>query len=121
MADEVHDNPHIAFEPADWPLKPIAATSIALLALLAISAFVLMAAYPRSLSDIGRDLRISPPGPRLQTDAPGDLQHFRAAEEKRLNTYYWIDKQRGIVHIPIEQAMKQLAASGIPDFPKAQQ
>jgi hypothetical protein len=120
MADEIRDNPHIAFEPTDWPLKPIAMTYIALLALLAVSAFVLMAAYPNTISDVGRHLRINPPGPRLQTDAPGDLQRFRAEEEKRLNTYYWIDQQKGIVHIPIEQAMKQLAASGIPDFPKAQ-
>jgi hypothetical protein len=121
VADEVEDNPHIAFEPGDWPLKPIAATYVGVLALLALSAFVVMAAYPNTVSDVGRNLRINPPGPRLQTDAQGDLQRFRADAEKRLSTYGWIDKQKGIVHIPIEQAMKQLATTGIPDFPKAQQ
>lgn len=114
-------NPNIAFEPGDWSLAPVAATYVGLLALLAISAFVLMAAYPHALPDVGRGLRIAPPGPRLQTNAPGDLWRFRADEERRLNTYYWVDKGAGLVHIPIEQAMKQLATTGIPDFPKAQQ
>ena len=114
-------NPNIAFEPGDWSLGPVAATSVGLLVLLAISAFVLMAAYPHALPDVGRGMRIAPPGPRLQTNAPGDLRRFRADEERRLNTYYWVEKDKGAVHIPIEQAMKQLATTGIPDFPKAQQ
>jgi hypothetical protein len=45
---------------------------------------------------------------------------FRLNEENRLNNYYWIDKQKGIVHIPIEQMMKKLTAQGIDGFPKRQ-
>jgi hypothetical protein len=82
---------------------------------------VLIAAYPTSLPDVDRNLSIAPPGPRLETDAQAQLQRFRAEEEKRLNGYYWVDKQKGIVHIPIEQAMKKLAATGVPGFPKGQQ
>ena len=118
MAEQARENPHIAYEPADWPLKPIAAIALGLLALLVISAFVLIVAYPHTTSDVTRDVRINPPGPRLQTDEAADLRRFRTDEEKRLNTFYWIDKQKGIVHVPIEQAMKQLVATGIPDFPK---
>jgi hypothetical protein len=66
-------------------------------------------------------LRISPPGPRLETNPEAELQRFRAEEEKRLNTYGWIDKQKGIVHIPIEEAMKNLARTGAPGFPERQQ
>lgn len=109
-----------AFEPSDWQLWPVAAVYVGVLVLLVISSFVLMAAYPTALPDVARTLRIAPPGPRLQTDPRGDLRRFRAEEEKRLNTYYWIDKQKGIVHIPIEQAMKKLAATGVPGFPKGQ-
>jgi hypothetical protein len=114
-------NPGIAFEPGDWPLKPVAAIYVGLLVLIVISAFVLIAAYPTSLPDVNRKLTIAPPGPRLQTDAEGNLRRFRAEEEKRLNGYSWIDKSKGVVRIPIEQAMKKLATTGIPDFPKAQQ
>jgi hypothetical protein len=114
-------NPAVAFEPGDWPLKPVAAIYVGLLVLIVISAFVLIAAYPTSLPDVDRKLTIAPPGPRLQTDAVGNLRHFRAEEEKRLNGYSWVDKSKGIVRIPIEQAMKKLVTTGIPDFPKAEQ
>jgi len=121
MAERGPENPNIAYEPSDWPLAPVAALYIGLLVLLVISAFVLMAAYPTALPDVGRNLRIAPPGPRLQTNAPADLRRFRANEEQRLDSYYWVDKNKGVVHIPIEQAMQQLVSTGIPDFPKAQQ
>jgi len=115
------ENPGVAFEPSDWALGPIALIYVGTLVLIVISAFVLMAAYPNSLLDVTRTVRIAPPGPRLQTDPQGDLQRFRAEEDKRLNTYYWINKSKGIVHIPIDQAMRKLATSGIPGFPKGQQ
>jgi hypothetical protein len=112
------ENPATAFEPSDWSLRPVALVYLAIPVLLVISCFVLIAAYPNALPDVDRTLRIAPPGPRLQTDAARDLQRFRADEERRLSTYYWIDKQKGIVHIPIEQAMKKLATTGAPGFPK---
>lgn len=114
-------NPGIAFEPGDWPLKPVAGIYIGILILIVISAFVLIAAYPTSLPDVNRKLSIAPPGPRLQTDAGANLRRFRAEEEQCLNGYSWIDKSKGVVRIPIEEAMKRLVTTGIPDFPKAPQ
>jgi hypothetical protein len=110
--------PMTAYEPTDWDLGPVALVYAGVVALLVISCIVLIAAYPRSLPDADRDLHIAPPAPRLQTNAAADLQAFREGESKRLNTYYWIDKQKGVVHVPIEQAMKKLADTGIPGFPK---
>jgi hypothetical protein len=114
------ENPTTAFEPTDWSLRPVALIYVSIPVLLVISSFALIAAYPNALPDVDRTLHIAPPGPRLQTDAAGDLQKFRADDERRLNTYYWIDQQKGIVHIPIERAMKKLAASGAPGFPRGQ-
>jgi hypothetical protein len=114
------ENPSTDFERTDWSLRPVALIYLAIPVLLVVSAFVLMAAYPQALPDVDRTLHIAPPGPRLETDPQGDLQKLRADEERRLNSYYWVDRQNGIVHIPIEQAMKNLVASGAPGFPKAQ-
>jgi hypothetical protein len=36
-----------------------------------------------------------------------------------LNTYYWVDRDKGVVHIPIAEAMKRLVAKGIDGFPQA--
>ncbi len=116
-----HDDPKTAFEPTDWQIGPIALIYVGLLVLLVICAFVLIAAYPDALPDADRTTGVVPPAPRLQTDGEADLQRFRADEDRRLNTYSWIDKQKGVVRIPIEQAMKTLAQTGAPGFPKGAQ
>jgi hypothetical protein len=120
-ADSPQQRSRTAFEPSDWPLGPVALIYVAIPVLLLISCLVLIVAYPTAIRDVPRTLRIAPPGPRLQTDPAADLRRLRAAEEKQLNTYYWIDREKGIVHIPIEQAMRNLVKTGAPGFPKAQQ
>jgi hypothetical protein len=115
-----HDSRPIDYERSDWDLGPVALIYAGVLVLLVICCFVLIAAYPRSLPDVTRTVRINPPGPQLQTNPAADLNRFRAEEEKRLHGYYWTDREKGLVHIPIEQAMKNLAASGIPGFRKEQ-
>jgi hypothetical protein len=47
-----------------------------------------------------------PPEPRLQTNPRQDLVDLRTAEERTLTTYGWVDRNAGVVRIPIEQAMK---------------
>jgi len=39
-----------------------------------------------------------------------DMEEMRAREQQVLNNYGWVDKQKGIVHIPIEDAKKQWLA-----------
>ena len=118
IAERVEDNPKTAFEKSDWPLGTIALVLLGTLVFLVIAPFVLMAAFPRAVSDVSRALTVEPPQPRLQTDPSEDLTKFLADQDKRLNTYYWIDRKKGIVHIPIEQAMRELAEEGIDGFPR---
>jgi hypothetical protein len=113
--------PKTAFESTDWDFAPVALVYIGALVLLVISCLVLIVAYPNALPDVSRALRINPPGPRLQINSEADLERFRAEEAQQLNGYHWIDKQKGIVHIPIDMAMQKLARTGIEGFPKAQQ
>jgi hypothetical protein len=39
---------------------------------------------------------------------------MREYEEQRLRTAGWIDRQAGVAHIPIEQAMDLVAQRGLP-------
>jgi hypothetical protein len=39
-----------------------------------------------------------------------DLEDMRRAEDRVLKHYGWVDKQHGVVHIPIDEAKKMLAA-----------
>jgi hypothetical protein len=111
-------NANVAFEASDWPFWPVAATYVGSLALLVLCCFVLSVAYPDALPDVGRTLRMRPSGPQLQTNPEADLRVFRAGEEARLNKYYWADTSKSIVHIPIEQAMRNLAAASQKTSPK---
>src|SRR5690348_7736260 len=55
-----------------------------------------------------------PPEPRLQPAPHKDLQRLRARDEWQLSHYFWVDKTKGKVAIPIDRAMDILAARGIP-------
>jgi hypothetical protein len=90
-----------------------------ILILLVVTPLVLMWAYSDTLPDVSRAMTVTPPAPRLEVDPAKELAVFRAREAKQLNTYYWIDKQKGIIHIPIGQAMRKLAKQGISGFPQA--
>src|SRR5438477_10911443 len=118
IAERIEDNPKTAFEKSDWPLGTIALVLLGTLIFLIIAPFVLIGAFPRAVSDVSRALTVEPPQPRLQTDPPEDLAKFLAEADERLNTYYWIDKKKGIVHIPIQQEMQELAEMGIDGFPR---
>ena len=61
---------------------------------------------------------LEPPGPRLQVNPEIDLAAFRAQEEGVLSTYAWLDKEHGIVRIPVAEAMRIVAERGLPVFPE---
>lgn len=49
------------------------------------------------------------------SDTPvDDLQKMRLTEERALTTYGWVDQQKGIVRIPIEEAKKIALQRGFP-------
>ena len=54
------------------------------------------------------------PPPRLQTDPAIELKQFRAAEDAKLNSYGWIDRNAGIIRIPIQRAMDLVVQRGLP-------
>ena len=55
-----------------------------------------------------------PVGPRLQEQPANDLARMRAAEDRALDRYRWIDKERGVVQLPIDRAMDLLLEQGLP-------
>ena len=59
------------------------------------------------------------PEPRLEDNERTELNGFRYGEEQELNSYGWVDKNAGIAHIPIEQAMQLIAQKGLSTTPQA--
>ena len=58
--------------------------------------------------------REPPPEPRLSLKPGGELSAVRAEENKILSSYDWVDRDHGIVRIPIERAIEMLAEKGLP-------
>ena len=63
----------------------------------------------------------APPGPLLQVAERLDLRLHREAQEKLIQEPAWIDRDRGVVRIPIERAIKLTAERGFPDWPPVAQ
>jgi hypothetical protein len=61
------------------------------------------------------------PEPRLLVTPGQDLNAMRAAEDSLLNSYGWIDREKGIARIPIQEAIEILAQRGLPARPESEQ
>jgi hypothetical protein len=73
--------------------------------------------HPRSSPDAPSHIvRPHPiaPEPSLQTDPSADLAAYRIREEAKLDRYEWIDRDAGIVRIPIARAIDLIAERGLP-------
>lgn len=57
---------------------------------------------------------VAVPPPQLQVNPATDLEQMRTTEETILHGYGWVDREAGIIRIPIERAMELTADRGLP-------
>jgi hypothetical protein len=65
-----------------------------------------------------------PAEPRLQQYPHLEMETYAESQRQRLNSYGWIDKEQGRVHMPIDDAMRLMVERGLParpDDPEAAQ
>jgi len=127
MAEPRH--PDIDFERTDIRGTPVLRFVIALAITMVVVGFLLLAFYRAMASYLAArqppppilqfEEERKPPLPRLQPDPPADLAKVRAEEKERLGSYGWIDKDAGVVHIPVDQAMKIALERGLAVGPAA--
>jgi hypothetical protein len=53
------------------------------------------------------------PAPRLQKAPQNDVGSFEASQRSTLSGYSWADRSHGLAQIPIEEAMRIIAARGM--------
>jgi|SRR5947209_6129895 len=123
MPESNHTNTNVQFERRDVNVRAMAWIGAAIV----ITAIVLHAGlywlfdeFRDTAAESGRvkkkQEQVEQPAggqPKLQVDPATEINQFRDEENKKLTTYGWVNKDNGIVHIPIEQAMK-LVAGGRP-------
>jgi hypothetical protein len=75
-------------------------------------AFVALSAPPPPMSPLASNE--PPAGPRLQANEQLDYRILLADQQSKLDEYRWVNKQSGVVRIPIGEAIKTLARDGLP-------
>ena len=58
--------------------------------------------------------RVLPPEPRLQVNEKRTLQQQHVIDTATSTEYAWIDKNAGVVRIPVERAVDLVAERGLP-------
>jgi hypothetical protein len=118
----VRDNPDVRHEQSDVSIRGIVIFAAGLLVaaiVIHIGLYWLLEFYKEESPQ--RAPVVTAPGtgeqfppPRLQISPRADMAEMRAAQERRLTTYGWVDKEKQIVRIPIDRAMELLVQRGLP-------
>ena len=115
-------NPEVSYEPQDLNVRGIVYFGIGLLAVIIIAmgliAWMLTSMENQTVAEqAGQPTTLEmPPEPRLLPNpvdnipAEQQLETLRAYEDKILHSYGWVDKEAGVVRIPIDEAMKRVVA-----------
>jgi hypothetical protein len=126
--DEITDSAPDRHEAAGYELSDLQPRPIAWFAAALAAAIIMAMAVSYGILNYaavqyaGRQAAPSPlthtrefaPEPRLQVNGAEDLRQMRAAEDSVLNSYGWVDRESGIVRVPVERAIEVLAQKGLP-------
>ncbi len=112
--------PSAQYEPRDIGEGFIWGAVATMLGVLAGCALLIRALYPGSMADrIMHPPLQHFPAPQLQSNPARDFADFYRSELQRLGSTGWVDREHGLVHIPIERAMQLIATEGIAGWPTA--
>lgn len=109
----------VGYETTDAAPRLIAWLAAGIAAFLILTPLTLQHLFSESLNRevVVGDLS-AVPTPHLQINPGRELAALRRAEEKKLSTYGWTNRDRRVVHIPIRRAMDLMIERGLPNWPK---
>lgn len=119
---EPTDTPYPGYETRDVRFSRVLGFAVALAALVLVAVVAMrlflggMAAGGAAAGPVHAlaEERTVPPGPRLQIEPSDAVSVARSLAESRLGRYAWIDREGGVIQIPIERAMELLLERGFP-------
>jgi hypothetical protein len=122
-------NPGVSHETRDVNVFQISAFGIGLLLSCIVVVFAMWALFDflahredeknadNPAASMMNERQKLPPEPRLQAEPRIELKDLKADEDAILRSYGWIDPSKGIVRIPIDQAIDIVAQKGLPSKP----
>jgi hypothetical protein len=131
MSEHPQKDHGAGYETADVSAGPTLRAGIYILLAMFVTAAILVPLYDLFVREekagqapaataLKTDTKPAPPqGPRLLTAEDKTLAAFRAQEDALLTGYGWAEKDKGIVRIPVDEAMRIVVERGMPAFPAA--
>lgn len=130
MDDPRQEEPRIAdptYQDRDLKLNVVMTVVIICLVVTALT-FVAMsrmfssyrkryAAREQQVSPLAKE-RVVPRTVLLQVNEAADFEAYRASEDAVKNQYAWMDRDAGIVRIPVYRAMERVVEQGLPVSPE---
>ena len=118
------DNPEVHHEESDVNIRAIFGFGGGLMAVAVVVLLVIYVLFGffdgRERATVPAEYPLAaqadkvPPEPRLQEHPREDLSELRAREDEILTSYGWVDRNAGVVRIPIDAAMKLTLERGLP-------
>jgi hypothetical protein len=112
------------YETRDFNLRGIVVFGIVLVLVCVLSAVAMLWLFryldhrlvqaDATVSPVALPAGQLPPEPRLLTDEPANLKTYREAQDALVSGYGWVDKEAGIVRIPVERAKELILERGLP-------
>jgi hypothetical protein len=126
-----HDNPHndqhghghkSEDDISYWKVIVVGLGSLVIFALSTVWAALILSRESKKVEDatgvVHRPLKVEQEEIGIVDQVPfavdTRLARWRAEHATRLNGFGWIDRGKGIAHVPIEQAMEKVAAGALP-------
>ncbi len=116
-------------ETRDVDVRDITILAVVLLAAVGVSMALTLALFnvfdvreaerQRAPASLAGTPAAQPPEPRLQQRPTLDLNRMLAHEQARLDGWYWVNREAGLVGMPIEEAMARVVRRGLPSRPEA--
>jgi hypothetical protein len=121
MEHSMHSSPNGAGHEKSEVSVPFIVVSLSVLlvgtflvALLVVGIFQFFSHTYQTQESAKQNQQQIPPEPRVEVEPYKQLLDVHAREEHVLSSYAWVDKGQGIVRIPIDQAIDELAKKGLP-------
>ena len=115
-------------ESSDVPVKPLL-LSLGALGVGCLFAMWVMRTMFRSFDASARSRDVPghvlaeehqiPPPPKLEANPTAENEESAVAERRLLESYGWIDRDAGVVRVPVERALELVLQEGLPARAKA--
>jgi hypothetical protein len=108
-------NRKAGYESSDVVIKPILRIGLVLGLILALVLFLLWPWRSQREAE-APSFGVSP---SLLSQPIANYATYRAEKDKRLHSYGWVDREKGIVHIPLQRAIQILSRAEAGKTPEA--